>query len=111
MQILAKKINGDQVEIQKILWTSFELGFTNKKGKLESIQYPGFYLSEQKSLAQLYGIKSLAILENSEGEKKYLLPPYRFPGYSLAPNNIDTNRVMSKECCFDKGAIFKDHKA
>lgn len=76
--------------LQKITLTKLNLHFVVENNRLCCREFTNFYLSQKQGLEELNGINSVVILENANGEYKYLLSKAEIikegqPFYSSSP--------------------------
>jgi hypothetical protein len=69
-------VGDDTCEITEINFSALGLHFHNQKGRLESYEFPGYYLSDQRSIQQLNGLPSIIILSNDAGMQKFIVPVF-----------------------------------
>lgn len=72
-QLTVEAFAGEK-EIAAIAIPSYKLNFEVSQGKLESKEYPGFFIAPVQIDSALKGFSAYLILENSNGERKVLLP-------------------------------------
>ena len=63
-------------KIQAITFTALKLSFHTQNNQLECNEYPGYYLSEQRSIEQLNGLPTVIVLENNKGLQKIIVPAF-----------------------------------
>lgn len=65
--------------VERIEHAALGLNFNlDKQGRLNSEEFPDYFLSEKSGMEELQGYSGIIKLENNSGEKKYILPAYRF---------------------------------
>ena len=85
--------------LEQIEHLALGLNFTvNKQQQLMCKEFNGYYLSTQQSLAALNGLPSIIILENDQGDKKYLIPDF-----SLSAG--EKNNAFNQENIIDYGSL------
>lgn len=73
----AEILDGGICELKSLTLTDINLSFKLHEERLESVEFPGFYLSEKSSITALNGLQTVLILENKAGAEKILVPAYR----------------------------------
>lgn len=86
----AKLLDNQQCQIQSIILKHLKLTFIQSENRLNSVDFPGFYLSGKQSIPLLHGLSSVIILINEFDEEKYIVPAFR-------ENLFQGNAVFERE--------------
>lgn len=106
MEQLDDKQKVTKIEFKR-LGVSFVPVLIGKTWKLESVEYPGFYLdTDRRSLRELNGLPSVFILKNNKGEEHIILPAFSAFTMGKCPVFQDPKALFRRQGDTDAGVLF-----